>query len=302
MAIQQTIKKAVECSGIGLHSGERVNLRLIPAPPDTGIIFVRKIDHEEVFVKVSGKKVVGTQLCTSIGENGTAIKTVEHLLSTLSGMEIDNLKVELDSAELPILDGSAEPFISMIRESGIEEQERSRKIIRILKPIEVRDGQKYIVIRPHEPNTPFPSEGLTIQCRIQYSQPVSIEQTRTFVASPENFVREIASARTFGFLNEVETLRAMGLAKGGSLKNAVVVSKDGVINEEGLRYRDEFVRHKILDLLGDLSLLGRPVVGYVDAFCPGHQLNASLVSKILESTRSWVLEDTFLPVVQPALS
>lgn len=289
MRLQRTIKKAVHCTGIGLHSGERVRLTLLPAPVDTGVVFLRKTDHGVASVRAFGEKVVGTQLCTSIGENGTSVKTVEHLMSALSGLQVDNLFVELDSAELPILDGSAQPFVSLLLEAGVTDQDRPQQVIRIVRPIEVRDGDKYIRVSPLGDGHAFDHE-LLIHCAIRFTQPIEISQERTYVASPAAYVREIACARTFGFLHEVEAMRSMGLARGGSLENAVVVSRDGIVNEEGLRCEDEFIRHKILDMVGDLSLLGRPLSARIEAFCPGHQLNTRLVSTILGSPDSWVLD------------
>ena len=283
MRKQHTIKKTVESSGIGLHSGEKVTMRLLPAPIDTGIVFLKRSGAGVVSVKASGEKVVATQLCTSIGDNGTSVRTVEHLMSTLSGLEIDNLFVEIDSSELPILDGSAEPFISLIFAAGIIEQDECQREIRITHPIKVRDGEKYLIVKPA-------TEGLRIDFTIQFDVPVRIFQTRQYTASPRTFMREIARARTFGFLDDVEAMRSMGLAKGGSLDNAVVISQDGVLNPEGLRYTDEFIRHKILDLIGDLALLGKPLIGHVEAYCTGHQLNTALVSKILQSPNNWEMD------------
>ena len=290
MRMQRTIKKAVQCSGIGLHSGERVEIRLVPAPEDTGIVFIKRTKGVAIPLRASGDKVVGTQLCTSIGENGTSVQTVEHLLSTLSGLEIDNLFIEVDASELPILDGSAGPFLSMILEAGTVDQGRPQAAIRVVHPVEIRDGDKFIILHPADHQAPAPG-GYSIDCTIRFDRPIQIHQTRRYVASPNAYVREIAHARTFGFLNEVEWLRSNGLAKGGSLDNAVVVSEEGVINPEGLRFKDEFIRHKILDLVGDLSLLGKPLIAHVEAFCPGHQLNTRLVSKLLEETGSWVLDE-----------
>ena len=283
MRQQHTIKKTVESSGIGLHSGEKVTMRLLPAPVDTGIVFLKRSGAGVVSVKASGEKVVATQLCTSIGDNGTSVRTVEHLMSTLSGLEIDNLFVEIDSSELPILDGSAEPFVSLIFDAGIIEQDECQREIRMTRPIELRDGDKYLIVKPA-------TEGLRIDCTIQFDAPVRISQTRLYTASPRAFMREIARARTFGFLDDVEAMRSMGLAKGGSLDNAVVISQDGVLNPEGLRYADEFIRHKILDLIGDLALLGKPLIGHVEAYCTGHQLNTAFVSKILQSPNHWEMD------------
>jgi UDP-3-O-[3-hydroxymyristoyl] N-acetylglucosamine deacetylase len=261
-------------------------MTLFPAPAYSGIVFLRKHGDQYVPVRAGADRVVGTQLCTSIGENGTRVQTVEHLLSALSGLGVDNLLVRLDSSEIPILDGSAEPFISLLLAAGIEEMDQPQPMIRVTRPVSVQDGNKFIILSPVSRG----ETGLTISCTIRFEKPVPIRQTRSYEITPEIFSREIARARTFGFLSDVEALRSKGLARGGSLANAVVVSEDGVMNEEGLRYNDEFVRHKILDLIGDLSLLGRPLIGSVEAYCPGHELNARLVSKILTTPNNWVLE------------
>jgi UDP-3-O-[3-hydroxymyristoyl] N-acetylglucosamine deacetylase len=281
MYLQQTIKKIVHCSGIGLHSGGPVNLRLVPAPIDTGIVFLRKTAKGPIPVKVDGTKVIGTQLCTTIGENGTKVQTVEHLLAALSGLQITNLIIELDSAELPIMDGSAKPFVDLILKAGIQVQGVPQAVLKITRPVKVNDGEKWIRIRP--------SWKFSVHCTIRFDHPLLAHQSCSFEPLSEDFVEWIAPARTFGFLEEVEALRSHGLARGGSLENAVVVGPNGVLNKEGLRYADEFVRHKILDILGDLSLLGMPILGEVEAYCSGHQLNTKLVSEILSSTDCWTV-------------
>ncbi len=281
MHFQRTIQKIVHCSGIGLHSGGPVNLRLVPAPIDTGIVFLRKTAKGPIPVKVDGTKVIGTLLCTTIGENGTKVQTVEHLLAALSGLQITNLIIELDSAELPIMDGSAKPFVDLILKAGLQEQGVPQAVLKITRPVEVTDGEKWIRIRP--------SWKFSVHCTIRFDHPLLAHQRCSFEPVSEDFVEWIAPARTFGFLEEVEALRNHGLARGGSLENAVVVGPNGVLNKEGLRYADEFVRHKILDILGDLSLLGMPILGEVEAYCPGHQLNTTLVSEILSSTDSWTM-------------
>lgn len=281
MYLQRTTKKIVLCSGIGLHSGGPVNLRLVPAPIDTGIVFLRKTAKGPIPVKVDGTKVIGTMLCTTIGENGTKVQTVEHLLAALSGLQINNLIIELDSAELPIMDGSAKPFVDLILKAGIQAQGVSQPVLKITRPVEVKDGEKWIRIRP--------SWKFRVNCTIRFDHPLLAHQSCSFEPVSEDFVEWIAPARTFGFLEEVEALRNHGLARGGSLENAVVVGPDGVLNKEGLRYADEFVRHKILDIMGDLSLLGMPILGEVEAYCSGHQLNTKLVSEILSSTDCWTM-------------
>jgi UDP-3-O-[3-hydroxymyristoyl] N-acetylglucosamine deacetylase len=293
MFLQKTIQKIVQCSGIGLHSGGPVNLRLVPAPVNSGITFLRKTAHGPVPVKVDGTKVVGTLLCTTIGENGTKVQTVEHLLAALSGLQITNLIIELDSAELPIMDGSAKPFVDLILDAGILEQGVPQPYVKITRPVEVRDGGKWIRIRP--------SWKFRVNCTIRFDHPLLAHQSCSFEPISEDFVEWIAPARTFGFLEEVKALRNHGLARGGSLENAVVVGPNGVLNKEGLRYADEFVRHKILDILGDLSLLGMPILGEVEAYCSGHQLNTKLVSEILSSTDCWtIIKDRSSAVPTPS--
>ena len=291
---QRTLKKIATCSGIGLHSGRPVRLRLIPAPINTGVIFLRKTAKGSVPVCVAGAKVVATRLSTTIGENGAKVQTVEHFLAALAGLRITNLIVELDSAELPIMDGSAKPFVDIILKAGIEEQEARQPILKITRPLEVHEGEKWIVVRP------FPV--FRMDCTIKFNHPLLSHQNIQYDVAPQDFVDWILPARTFGFLDEVEALRSQGLARGGSLENAVVIGPDGVMNEEGLRYSDEFVRHKLLDLLGDLYLLGMPILGEVEAYCPGHQLNAQLVSKILSSTDAWTLLTDRKPETRPAAS
>lgn len=292
MQLQRTIREIAYCSGTGLHSGGQVNLKLVPAPIHTGIVFVRKMANGMVPVKVDGTKVVATLLSTTIGENGAKVQTVEHFLAALAGLRITNLVIELDAAELPIMDGSAKPFVDLILKAGILEQVAQQPILKITQPVEVRDDEKWIVIRP--------SPTFRVSCMIQFDHPLVTRQSYHYEASPEEFIRSISPARTFGFLHEVEALRNQGLARGGSLENAVVIGPNGVLNQEGLRYSDEFVRHKVLDILGDLSLLGMPIVGEVEAICPGHQLNTKLVAKILSSTDSWKMMTGRRPPVRPA--
>lgn len=232
-------------------------------------------------VRVDGTNIVGTVLSTTIGENGYKVQTVEHLLAALSALGITNLMIELDSAELPIMDGSAMPFVDLIRKAGIHEQGEPQPVLKILQPIEVGEGDRRIVLRP--------SPVFRVNCTIRFDHPLVSQQRYLYTASAESFVREIAPARTFGFLDEVEALRRQGLARGGSLENAVVIGPEGILNEQGLRYPDEFVRHKVLDILGDMALLGMPTLGEVEADCPGHQINSRLVAKILASRESWII-------------
>lgn len=282
MPIQKTIQAPITCSGIGLHSGLATNVRLRPAPPDSGIVFLRQRPDGPVPIKVDGAKVVGTVLSTTLGENGTSVHTVEHLLSALAGLEIDNLMVELDSDEIPILDGSAAPFVDLILAAGVRSQPAARRYLRVTRPIVVEEGYRSVAI--------YPADRLSVDYTIRFDHPLLAHQAYHYEASPARFVHEIARARTFCLLKEVEAMRARGLAQGGSLDNAIVIGDEGVLNPGGLRYPDEFVRHKVLDIIGDLSLLGCPVLGRVEAHCSGHWLNAKLVSKILASPDCWTIE------------
>ncbi len=288
MRNQQTIKNTVSSSGKGLHSGAQVSIKLIPASPDSGIRFVQNTPRGRMEIKVSSNKVVATDLSTTLGENGSSVQTVEHLLSALSALQISNLIVELDSKELPIMDGSAKPFVDLIQKAGVLRQKSVQPRIRINRPLEVRDGEKWISIRP--------ADGFSVDCTIQYDHPLISKQQLLYSGEADEFIRQIAPARTFGFLREVEALWRRGLARGGSTENAIVLGPETVLNKEGLRFPDEFVRHKVLDLIGDLSILWMPLIGRVEAFCPGHQMNARLVEKILSSPSFWEVVEEETPV------
>jgi len=296
MRYQRTIAKAVSCSGVGLHSGKKVDLRLVPAPMDAGIVFIRTdIDHgRSAKVAASVGRVAATSLSTILSENSTMVHTVEHLLSALSGMQIDNLFVELNSEELPIMDGSAAPFVALLQEAGIVEQPKPQPQIKILEPIKVEQNGKQVMIKP--------APSYKISYTIEFDHNTVSKQYYHYEASPASYQREIAAARTFGFLSEVETLWAQGYAKGGSLENAVIIGEDGVLNKEGLRYPDEFVRHKVLDLIGDLSLLGMPLIGHLIAVRSGHALHTELAAKILAEKDKWTIVEAEQPeAVYPAL-
>jgi UDP-3-O-[3-hydroxymyristoyl] N-acetylglucosamine deacetylase len=254
---------------------------LRPAPPDTGLVFIRKDISTSTQVTASIENLRPALLSTVVGVNGVQVHTIEHVLAAAAGLGLDNLYFEVDAPELPVLDGSAAPFVTMILEGGITRQDRHRSYLKIVRPIEVRDGDKYITIRP------APVSRITYT--IDYDHPLISRQNYVYSWSPETFVREIAPARTFGFLGEVEALWENGLGLGGSLQNTLVLSEDGLLNEDGLRFRDEFVRHKILDLIGDMALLGLPFIGEIEAVCSGHTLHARLVAQILESRESWML-------------
>ena len=278
MRYQNTFKSEVLIRGIGLHSGRTINMRLKPAPRDTGIVFVRK-DKKSVEVNASVNSVADTTFATNLAFDGARVGTVEHLLSALAGLNIDNLCVELDGPEVPIMDGSALYFTHKILEVGIARQAKKVSCIRILKPIVITEGHCQIAVVPYE--------GTKISCSVNYNHPLFEEQKLSIDVTGTNFIKEIAPARTFGFLRDVRMLRLNGLAKGGSLDNAIVVGENGVLNKGELRFKDEFVRHKILDTIGDFSLLGYPVYGHIIAHRPGHSLNVKFLRKLLLSADSW---------------
>ena len=276
MRSQHTLAQTISCKGVGLHTGHPVTLTLRPAAPDTGLIFVRHGVGKSVSVKASVCNLIPTELCTAISVNGTSIKTIEHVLSALVGLEVDNAYVEVDAPEVPVMDGSAAPFVRLIKAAGIVPP-----ILKITKPVEVSDRGRSVRIEP--------ASNSQITYTIEYNHPLIKTQTYTFDWSVSAFEREIAEARTFGFLQEVEMLWAKGLAKGGTLDNTVVLTEQGVMNESGLRFQDEFVRHKVLDLIGDMALLGLPVIGHVVADRSGHALHTKLVETILRQPECWTL-------------
>jgi UDP-3-O-[3-hydroxymyristoyl] N-acetylglucosamine deacetylase len=281
MRPQHTLSQTISCKGIGLHTGHPVTLTLRPAAPDTGLVFVRHGGGKSVSVKASVCNLIQTELCTAISVNGTSIKTIEHVLSALVGLEVDNAYVEVDAPEVPVMDGSAAPFVQLIKAAGIVPQGRRQPFLKITKPIEVSDRGRFVRIEP--------ASSSRITYTIQYNHPLIQTQTYTFDWSVSAFEQEIAKARTFGFLQEVEMLWAKGLAKGGTLDNTVVLTEQGVMNESGLRFQDEFVRHKVLDLIGDVALLGLPVIGHLVADRSGHALHTKLVETILRQPECWTL-------------
>lgn len=281
--MQKTLKKEFTCKSVGLHSGRKVSMTVKPAEVDRGIIFIRKDLPEHNIIHALPSNVSDTTLATTLGLNGARISTVEHILSAFFGLGIDNAVVETDSFEIPIMDGSALPFVSMLTEAGIEPQDKERQYIVIKKPVTVRDesgeGEASLV----------PSPQFEITYHIDFAHPVVQKQSYHMVFSREAYERDICQARTFGFLHEVEYLQARGLALGGSLQNAVVLDNEKIINKEGLRCPDEFVKHKILDAIGDLSLLGVPIVGHFIACKSGHRLNNLLLRRLLISRDCWTL-------------
>lgn len=281
MPYQRTIKHEITFSGIGLHSGKKVNLTLKPAPPNTGIVFFRvDVPHAEHTRAVIANVTDGT-LATTVGHNGTGVNTVEHLLAALAGLGIDNVLLELDAPEIPILDGSASPFVDILRTARLKYQNVPKKFVVIKEPIRVQCEDKYIEA--------YPADRLILDCTIDFNHPVIAQQSLEWEFGYRSFVRQICKARTFCFRRDIETLWANGFAKGGTLENAVVVDQDGIMNKEGLRYPDEFVRHKILDLLGDLSLLGHPIIGHIKAYKAGHHLNHRFLRTLLSQHEKWEL-------------
>ncbi|MBM4138177.1 MAG: UDP-3-O-acyl-N-acetylglucosamine deacetylase [Nitrospira sp.] len=280
MRNQQTLAAAVTCSGIGLHSGQPVTMMLRPAPPNTGVVFVNKGDAITSLL-ASIEHCVPTELCTAIDGNGFQVRTIEHILSALAGLEIDNVYIDVMGSEVPVMDGSAAPFVHLIQSVGVIAQERRQPFLKITAPIEVSEGARRVRIEPSV--TP------RITYTIHYDHPLIKTQTYTHDCSPHSFEKQIAAARTFGFLHEVQALWARGLGQGGTLDNTVVLSKDGVMNQAGLRFLNEFVRHKILDLIGDFSLLGMSFIGHIIAERSGHALHTRLVRQILEQPEKWVL-------------
>ncbi|HXF91432.1 MAG TPA: UDP-3-O-acyl-N-acetylglucosamine deacetylase [Nitrospiraceae bacterium] len=281
MRSQHTIADTVSCSGVGLHTGQPVTLTLRPAPPDTGIVFLISNGSSYTALGASVENLTSTELCTAISGQGSEVKTIEHILAALAGLEVDNVYIELDAGEVPVMDGSAGPFVQMVRAAGIIPQHRPQPFLKITQPIEVVDGSKRIRIEPSA--TP------RITYSIQYSHPLIQTQSYSYDHSVLAFERDIAGARTFGFLHEVEALWSRGLAKGGSLDNTIVLTHDGILNTSGLRYQDEFVRHKVLDLIGDIALLGVPFIGHLIAERSGHALHTKLVEHILRQPDKWVL-------------
>ena len=274
---QKTLRKDIECAGIGLHSGVRVAMRMRPAPPGSGIVF-RRLDKDGAEIPARQEYLQRSNLATTLSKNDASIGTVEHILSAAGGLGIDNLIVEVEGAEVPILDGSAAPFIYLMHEAGIRVQQAPRQFIKILEPLRIEEDDKFVAI--------YPSDRFKISYTIDFEHPLIGEQRQTFVVTPRCFAEQIAPARTFGFLREVEALRRAGFALGGSMENAIVVGNNSILNNQ-LRFEDEFVRHKILDAIGDLMLAGAPILGHVVAYRAGHALHAGLVEKIERHAEAW---------------
>ena len=291
MDLQHTLRRQISCAGIGLHSGNKVQLSLKPAAPNSGIRF-RRTDLGSHEIPATVQHLAGIQLATGLARNEVSVETVEHLMAALVSMSIDNVLVELNSPEVPIMDGSASPFIYLINEAGIKTLQAPRKYLKIIRPIAISRGDKRIAL--------YPSDHFKVTYSISYDHPLLRHQSRTLRITEDSFVDDIAPARTFTFLKDVEMLRQNGLALGGSLDNAIVLGETGVLNN-ALRFQDEFVRHKILDAIGDLALVGHPVVGHLVAHRAGHALHTEFAAKILEETSAWrLVEAPFDGVALPA--
>ncbi len=281
MIKQRTLKNSIKATGIGLHTGQKVYLTLKPAPVDSGIVFRRTDLTPAVEINAYAKNVVDTTLSTNLGKDGVRVATVEHLLSALAGLGIDNAVVELSAEEVPIMDGSAAPFVFLIQSAGIEEQEAAKKFIRIKKELSVNIDGKTATFRPFE--------GFKVGFHIEFEHPAFEGRNKetTLDFSTTSFVKEVSRARTFGFMSDFEYLRSQNLALGGSLENAIVVDDYRILNDDGLRYDDEFVKHKVLDAVGDLYLLGKSLIGEYFGHKSGHQLNNMLLRKLIDTPDAW---------------
>ncbi|MFZ2752094.1 MAG: UDP-3-O-acyl-N-acetylglucosamine deacetylase [Lysobacteraceae bacterium] len=281
MAQQRTLQNMIRATGVGLHSGEKVYLTLRPAPADTGIVF-RRVDLDPVVeIPARADYVTETMLCTGLSHDGGKAMTVEHLMSALAGLGVDNLYIELSAAEVPIMDGSSGPFVFLLQSAGIVEQNAPKRFMRILKTVEVRDGDKVARFEPYN--------GFRLGFTVEFDHPaIPTSRSRAVVEfSTENYIKEVSRARTFGFMRDLEYMRERNLGLGGSMDNAIVLDEFRVLNDDGLRYADEFVRHKILDAVGDLYLAGHPILGAYEGFKSGHALNNKLVRALLAEQSAW---------------
>ncbi len=294
MIKQRTLKNIVRATGVGLHTGEKVYLTLRPAAPNSGIVFRRVDLNPVVEIKADPYAVGDTRLSSCLERDGARVQTVEHLMSALAGLGIDNVYVDLTSGEVPIMDGSASPFVFLLQSAGIEEQPSAKKFIRIKKTVEVKQGDKWVKFEPYN--------GFRVDFSIDFRHPVFAHSNKRVVVDFEHtsYIKEVSRARTFGFMQDVENMRAQGLALGGSLDNAIVMDDYRVLNADGLRYEDEFVKHKALDAIGDLYLLGHPVIGAYSAYKSGHALNNELLRQLMEDATSWEFVTFLKPEEAPA--
>jgi len=283
---QTTLAQAVETHGVGLHTAVPVHIRLVPAPPDTGYVF-RRTDLGGFEIPATVESVAHCGYATTLMRTGVMLSTVEHLLSALRGLNVDNAYIEVDNLEIPIMDGSAENFAEIIEQAGIVEQQLAKRALLIREKVSFEQGNRSITIEP--------ADTYQIDCLIDFTHPMIGVQSLSVELSDGAFSRDIAAARTFGFEQEIEMLRKANLIRGGSLDNAIVLTKEGMLNQTGLRFRDEFVRHKILDIIGDLALLGMPILGKVTAERSGHILHAGLMSKLLRVRSAWDIVDMPAP-------
>jgi len=276
---QQTLARSVTCCGMGVHSGKKVKLTLRPAPMNHGIQFIRTDLPDCPKIPARFSNVIDTSLATVIGHEGCIVSTIEHLMSAFSGLSVDNALVELDNYELPIMDGSAAPFTKLIFSAGIQTQPGPKCFFVVKKPILVEEGNKSVAV--------YPATNYRITCSIEFPHPLIGSQSCDLEISPHSFAEEISGARTFGFFHEIEYMKKMGLARGGTLENAVVIGKDQVMNADGLRFPDEFVRHKVLDCIGDFSLIGLPILGHVVAHRSGHAFNHVFLKEFFKRKDAW---------------
>ena len=276
---QSTIKKTVHCSGVGLHSGKQIKLSLSPAGANTGIRFIRSDIEGRNLVPAFMNRVTDTTMATTISEGNVSVATTEHLLAAVNGLSIDNIIIEVDGPEVPIMDGSSVPFVELLRDAGIRQQKSYRRLVKITREISFREGDKYISI--------YPYDGFKVTAEINFQHDTIKRQVYSVAVSPKKFVDEISKARTFGFLEDVKKLQDNGLALGASLDNAVGIDENGVLNKEGLRYENEFVRHKIVDIIGDMTLLGCPVLGHIVAYKSGHGQHLKLMETIAATPEAW---------------
>lgn len=281
MFLQRTLKAPISAAGVGLHSGVKVELTLKPAPVDHGVVFIRTDLPDESPIKVDPMLVNDTRLSTTMVRGPMRIGTIEHLMSAFAALGVDNVLVEVDGPEMPIMDGSASPFIYLLQTAGVLEQEAPKRFVRVTKTIEAQDGDKWVKLEPYE--------GYKVALTIDFQHPAFRKSARTIELdfSKHNYISEVARARTFGFIQEVEYLRMNGLARGGSLDNSVVIDEYRVLNKGGLRFEDEFVRHKVLDAIGDLYTLGAPLIASFSGYKSGHALNNKLLRTLLAETSSW---------------
>ena len=294
MRLQNTIANDIYVTGAGLHSGRQIHMHLRPAPSDTGVVFIRT-DKRNVRIKASVSAVSDTTFATTLSAEGVRVGTVEHLLAALAGLHVDNVYVEIDGPEVPIMDGSASYFVARIMETGVVQQSQAVSYLKIIAPVVVMDGHSQIAVTPYD--------GTRITYRLFYTHPAFGEQKMGLDVTTSSFIHELAPARTFGFLRDVEMLKSRGLAQGGSLDNAIVLGDTDVINSNKLKFKDEFVRHKILDAIGDLSLIGLPIHGHIIANKSGHTSHIKLLKKILLLRDSWeILTPTAVPTASSAVA